>query len=180
MLTIFGRKKISEDKAANVFVNSILDVVETGYQDVAQLVNDDPSFVSRPGLDPSKYDKFLLIVITANLKFLTEHFEVEQEKRLKSLIIYKLSQVFDTNEQQLRELLNEYGTFMCRVNHPSKNTLYSMSKAFFHKYDLSAHQEEYFKNVNTPNPLFLKRLDDVMKNFIWDWPNFLDKYKLAS
>jgi len=32
--------------------------------------------------------------------------------------------------------------------------------------------------MNTPNPIFLKSLDEVMRNFIWDWEAFCDKYKV--
>jgi hypothetical protein len=28
------------------------------------------------------------------------------------------------------------------------------------------------------NTLFFKRIDDVIKNFIWDWDSFFKKYKL--
>jgi hypothetical protein len=33
--------------------------------------------------------------------------------------------------------------------------------------------------MQAPNPLFLKRLDEVMANFIWDWDVFFKKYKLS-
>jgi len=64
------------------------------------------------------------------------------------------------------------------VNHPSKNTLYGMSKAVFHKFHLNDYQESYFKNMRTPNPLFLKRMDDVLNNFLWDWEEFFKRHKL--
>jgi hypothetical protein len=53
-----------------------------------------------------------------------------------------------------------------------------MSKAVFFKYDLGKHQEAYFRKLNAPNPLFLKRLDDVMENFIWDWDHLKENYNL--
>ena len=53
-----------------------------------------------------------------------------------------------------------------------------MSKAVFYKCDLNQYQESYFKTMNTPNPLFLKRLDELIINFIWDWDVFLKKFKL--
>ncbi len=70
-------------------------------------------------------------------------------------------------------------SFISRVNHPSKKTLYGMSKAVFHKYDLNPYQQNYFKSLNTPNPIFLKRLDEVMKNFVWGWDEVLEKYKIT-
>jgi hypothetical protein len=180
MLTLLGRKRISEDKAANVFVNSIIDVVESGFADVAGIVNTDPAFVKCPNLNEENSDQFLLIVVAGNLKFLNEYFDAEQGTRLKEIIFEKLAKAFGVSEADLRRTISEYHECMARVNHPSKNTLYAMSKAFFHKYDLAKFQEDYFRSLNSPNPLLLKRLDEVMQNFLWDWPGFLDKYKIAS
>ena len=69
---------------------------------------------------------------------------------------------------------------MARVNHPSKNPVYAMSKAMFFKYKLNGHQEEYFRELNTPNPIFLKNMDEWMKNFLWDWTTFTEKYRIVE
>jgi hypothetical protein len=34
--------------------------------------------------------------------------------------------------------------------------------------------------MKTPNPIFIKNLDELMKNFLWDWEVFNDKYKVVS
>jgi hypothetical protein len=83
------------------------------------------------------------------------------------------------NEADFEKLVRDYQSFITRVNHPSKNMIYGMSKAMFHKYGLNEFQDEYFKRMQAPNPLFLKRLDEVMGNFIWDWDVFFKKYKLS-
>ena len=53
-----------------------------------------------------------------------------------------------------------------------------MSKGIFDKYALYDYQDEYFKRMQVPNPLFLKRMDEIVENFIWDWGAFLKKYRL--
>jgi hypothetical protein len=68
---------------------------------------------------------------------------------------------------------------MSRVNAPSKNVIYAMSKAVFFKYNLCEKQDKYFKDMKTANPIFLKNLDELMKNFTWDWDAFNDKYKVV-
>lgn len=95
MLTLLGRKRISEDKAANVFVNSIIDVVESGFADVAGIVNTDPAFVKCPNLSEDNSDRFLLIVISANLKYLNEYFDADQGSRLKETILEKLAKLLE-------------------------------------------------------------------------------------
>jgi hypothetical protein len=179
MLTLFGKKKLTEDKLANVYVNSIMDMIDNGFGDVAGLINDDPDFVLPPNISAEDSDKFLLVVIVGNLAFLPEHFDSEQENRLKFAIIEKFSMVFGMDDEVFYKHVKEYSSFMSRVNHPSKNILYGMSKAVFHKYQLNDFQEKYFKEMNAPNPIFLKRLDDLMSHFIWDWNVFLEKYKIA-
>ncbi len=180
LTTLFGKKRVTEDKLANIFVNSLIDIVEQGFADVAGLINEDPEFVLPPQLKKDDSDKLMMIVLVGNLKQLSYHFENDQGKRMEQLIIEKFSKVYDIDVIDFSKLIADYKTFMARVNHPSKNTLYAMSKAVFYKYDLNSFQEKYFKDMNTPNPIFLKRLDDIMNFFLWDWENFLDKYKVIG
>jgi len=179
MLALFTKKKISEDKLSNVFVNTLMDVVDAGWSDLSALITYDPSLVSRPSIKQDNSDKFLMIVIVANLKFLPKYFGREQEQRIKFKIVEKLSLAFGMDDEAVYTHIKAYDSFMSRINHPSKNVLYSMSKTVYHKYHLNSCQEDYFKQLNAPNPLLLKRLDDMMEHFIWDWDNFLDKYKIS-
>jgi len=44
MLTIFGRKKITAERAAQIFSHHIVEVTEAGFPDVAGFINDSPEF----------------------------------------------------------------------------------------------------------------------------------------
>ena len=55
-----------------------------------------------------------------------------------------------------------------------------MSKAIFFKYELNDYQQDYFRKMKTPNPIFLKRLDEIVANFIWNWNDLKDKYKIVE
>ncbi len=180
MFSLFTKKKLSEDTLANVFVNAIIDVSENGWKELAPVINNDPSFVSCPNLSEDNCDKFLMIVLTSNLKFLPKYFDAEQGNRIKFLIIEKAARAFGMEEETLYQYIKDYDLFMSRVNHPSKNVLYAMSKAVFFKYNLTNFQDDYFKDLKTPNPLFLKRMDEAMKNFIWDWETWMEKVKVAA
>ncbi|MBK9061267.1 MAG: hypothetical protein IPL81_15870 [Flavobacteriales bacterium] len=50
--TIFGKKKISEDKFANVFVNAVLRLTEEGYPMVVAELEEAYEFVTRPVFGP--------------------------------------------------------------------------------------------------------------------------------
>ncbi len=177
---IFGKKKLKEDKLANIFVNATLQAVEGGFADIVGLIKESPEFVSIPNVDPNDDSKFLLIVLAANLKELPKHLPAHQDNRMINSIITKLSGVFDVEFSKLEGILREYQSYLGRVNHPSNNNLYAMSKALFFKYDLGQYQEEYFKNMNSPNPLFLKRLDEAMGLFLFNWQGTKDEYQIVE
>ena len=178
MIRSFLKRKLTDNQLANIFVNGLLDVIENGFKDVASLINEDPAFESSPNILPESHTEFTLIVIVGNIVTLESSFDSDQAFRVEQLIYQKFAAIFSMTEIQFSNLIKDYKNFISRVNHPSKNMLYGMSKAIFHKYNLNDFQEEYFKRMQAPNPLFLKRMDDVMSNFIWDWDVFFKKYKL--
>ena len=179
VLPLIGKKKLTHQQLANIFVNTMIEVVENGFKEVAELINEDVSFEKRPHLSTTEYEHFLLIVTVGNLKFLSHHFDAEQSEAIENSIIEKFSSAFGLTEIEFNQLIKDYESFISRVNHPSKNILYGMSKAVFHKYELHHYQQEHFKKLKTPNPIFLKRMDEVMSNFLWDWDAFSKKYKLS-
>ena len=81
---------------------------------------------------------------------------------------------------KLEGILREYQSYLGRVNHPSNNNLYAMSKAVFFKYELGQYQEDYFRNMNAPNPLFLKRLDEAMELYMFNWAQTTVDYNLSE
>ena len=171
------KKKIDAEKLSNIFVNSIFQIAENGFDDIQEMIAEDPAFVHLPDIREGYSDKFLLIVAVGNLNYLNEYFEVEEAADLRKLIIEKFAAIYDMTFREFEEILNTTAGFISQVNHPSKNLLYGMSKAVFHKFELNDYQEDYFKNMHTPNPLFLKRMDEVLANFLWDWEQFFKKHK---
>ncbi|MDG0973765.1 MAG: hypothetical protein P8O07_06350 [Crocinitomicaceae bacterium] len=180
MLTAIFKKKLSDDQLSTIFVNGVLDVVDKSFSEVACLIKEDPAFVTPPDLSKANDGHFTMIVIVANLNFLGGSFEADQSVRLEKLIITKFSEIFEVEEGQFKNYLTEYRNFISRVNHPSKNMIYGMSKAIFHKYKLNEYQDDYFRSMDCPNPLFLKRMDEVVVNFIWNWEAFFKRYKMVG
>jgi hypothetical protein len=178
MLGSLIKRKLSDNQVANIFINSIFDTVDNGFKEVAQLINEDVAFVTSPSLSAEKNGEFALIVIVGNLSFLESTFEADQAARVEGIIFEKLAKMYEMSVSDFTKLIRDYQTFISRVNHPSKNMIYGMSKAVFHKYGLNQYQDEYFKRMQAPNPLFLKRMDEVMASFIWNWDAFFKKYKI--
>lgn len=178
MLGTLLKKKLSDNQLANVFLNGILDAVDKGFGEIAELINDDLAFVKSPELNVAQNGQFTMIVLVANISSLENTFETVQASRIEALIFEKLGVMMGVSSTQAEQTVREYQKLMHRINHPSKNMIYAMSKAIFHKYELNAFQDEYFRRLNSPNPLFLKRMDQVVVNFLWDWDSFFRKYKI--
>jgi hypothetical protein len=178
MFSTFIKKKLSDNQVANIFINAIFDSVDKGFPIIAKMMNDDPAFVNSPNISEKNNGEFALIVIVGNLSFLESTFDAEQAHRIENLIFDKLSRVYEIEIQEVKSLIKEYKKFIMRVNHPSKNWIYGMSKALFYKYHLNDFQDMYFKRMQAPNPLFLKRMDEVISNFIWNWDAFFKKYRI--
>ena len=177
--SLFGKKKLSEDKVANIFVNSILNAVQTSFGDLVDSVKNDKEFLTTPVIDREDSDKFLMIVMVGNLSYLPRYFSNTEEMIVRGKIISKMGGVFGLSYDEMNNIVKDFEQFIYRVNHPSKNMLYGMSKAFFFKYDLGQYQDEYFAQLNAPNPILLKRMDTLMENYLWNWDEFLNRFKFT-
>lgn len=178
MFSTLIKRKLTDNQVANIFINALYDSIDNGFSEVAQLINEDLAFTTSPNIDKDNNGEFGLIVIVGNLSYLESTFDADQAERVETIIFEKLSKFYDLDANAFKIIVKEYQNFILRVNHPSKNWIYGMSKAVFHKYKLNEFQDEYFRRMQAPNPLFLKRMDEVMGNFVWNWDAFFKKYRL--
>jgi len=176
--TIF-KKKITESALANTLINSIGDSVSKGFAEVAEIINSSKAFDVSPNIQKEDDEQFFRIVVAANIFFMRESLPNAQAVNVERLVFEKLARVYDVEILKMRNVIEEYISLMNRLNAPAKNFITSLPKAIFVKYNLNEFQDQYFKRLNTPNPLFLKQMDDTVKNFIWDWEVFEDKYKIV-
>lgn len=178
MFSTLIKRKLTDNQVANIFINALYDSIDNGFSEVAQLINEDLAFTTSPNIDKYNNGEFGLIVIVGNLSYLESTFDADQAERVETIIFEKLSKFYDLDANVFKKIVKEYQNFILRINHPSKNWIYGMSKAVFHKYKLNEFQDEYFRRMQAPNPLFLKRMDEVMGNFVWNWDAFFKKYRL--
>lgn len=178
MLNTLLKRKVTHDQLANLFINMLLDSVDASYDEIVNLIKDDVAFVRQPKPETLGMDHLLLIVFGANMTLAQNVLDVEPAAALNRLVVRKLANVFEMNEAEFGPLLKEYQTFVNQVNYPSKNLIYGMSKAIFAKYELAQYQDEYFREMNAPNPMFLQRFNEITELFLWDWDAFFKKYRL--
>jgi hypothetical protein len=120
------------------------------------------------------------VVIAGNIKLMSDHFDSVKDVRITEKIYRKLGAALSVEPLTLKETIAKYQSWMSRINHPSKNTRYAMSKGVFFKYELNQFQSDYFRNMNTPNPIFLKRLDEVINQFLFNWNDIKENYRISS
>ena len=69
MFKIFGKKRIKDDKAANIFVNTIFETVDEGFPLVADLINNSPEFVKSPNVNANDSDAFFFVFVIIQCHF---------------------------------------------------------------------------------------------------------------
>ena len=178
--TLFAKKKITKKKLAYNFVHHTLNVIDETYSDFLDAIYYDPELKTHPQLNYEDSSEIALIVIAGNIKYFERILSISEENEIVNEVIIQMAIIYGVEVIEMRETLESYSSFISRVNHPSKNILYGISKAIFFKFNLGQHQEEYFAQLNTPNPVFLKRIDILIENYIWDWKNIFDKNKITS
>ncbi|MFT5582397.1 MAG: hypothetical protein ACI9G9_001662 [Psychromonas sp.] len=178
MLQSLLKKKLSEEQMANIFINGLLEVIESSFPLLIEMINEDTAFVRSPNILASNDAPFALIVFAANLNLLESTFEPQHASAIEKSVIKKLAGWNNETSADFGQRIRDYQSFINRVNRPSKNLVYGMSKSIFVKYELSQFQDEYFRRLNAPSPLFLARLNEITKLFVWDWDEFFKKYKL--
>ena len=73
------------------------------------------------------------IIIAGNVKFFERILSNYEENAISNAIIEEMSKVFEMKFNDMKNELDKYSSFISRVNHPSKNILYGISKAVFFK-----------------------------------------------
>ena len=177
--TLFGKRRISEEKLANVFVNAILELTEQGFPAVADEINESPEFLVNPNLAEHDTDAFGLIVLAANLMEAQRILGPGVDKRMTALSISKYANATGMGSAQLEQEVRGLQSQMERLNFPSKNTVYAMGKVLFHRYDLFCFQDAYFREMKAPNPIILKRLNGLMGYFLWNWTEVNEQYRIV-
>lgn len=174
------KKKVEEEKVAELFVNIVFNSVDASFADVADLLNNDVNLLSPAQVNPENQDEFLLIVLAGNYQLLDNYFFEGQEDRIRELTIEKLAAIYGVDQVAMRNAINNTIAYFRKINYPSKNIHYAMSKAVFFKYGLNDFQKDYFKNINAPDPILLKNIDEIVEQFIIKWDTFTEKYRIID
>ena len=180
LLSWLSKKKLTDEQVANIFVNTSFETVESGWPQVAEVLNTSPEVETPPQLSEEDYGKFLMIVVAANLSLIPKHFDNGIDRAIIQRCCAKFGFALGLPPDSFSRKIKEFRSFMKEINRPSKNTLTAMTRAVCYKYGVIGHQEPYFRDMNVPNPILQKNLREVMEHFLWDWDDFVDQYRVVQ
>ncbi|MGC6469941.1 MAG: hypothetical protein ACON4E_01560 [Flavobacteriales bacterium] len=182
MLKIFGfnkKKKVGVQELSTVYVKTLFEVIDLGFPEIIGFVNDNRKFEESPNLKTDDANWFMMIVFAANNYALSEQFSNDIVQKLQLNSINELVNYIDMEEDLVRDMFIDYESFFKEQYSEDISIEKAMAKSIFVKYNLNEFQGKLLKNQNEPNPVFLQELTDLMSNFIWNWSDYLAKYKVV-
>ncbi len=179
--SLFGKKKLKEQHVANIFVGTINQSAEETFPTLSEFLNEVPELMESPKIKPNQIEWFLYIVFCANLYNLKQHFESNQLNRMRILVIDEFIESLEGREHDLTlEQINNYEEYISVLNGTIDDLPKSMATAIFNKYGMNNYQVDHFQKMNAPNPIIIKSIEDATKNYIWNWSDILEKYRMVA
>lgn len=177
--TLIGKKKMTEEALANTLVEGTLKTSDIIFNEVVDYLNECPHFDRSPELKREDDLDFIITVFTCNISRIPNFLTGGQDKRVAQWIIKKLAYALYMDVRDLSTRISKCKSLMKRLNHPSKNLIYAMPKAVFTLYGLNDFQQPYFKDLNSPNPLYLKEMNLMLEHLVWDWEFLKEEFKIT-
>ncbi len=180
LISWLAKRKLSEEQVAQVFVDTTFETVEQGWPEFAGFINESTGFIECPNIDPEDYGRFLMIIVSANIQLIPQHFDSGVDRQIIQRIFSKFARAFDITPDAFASKVKHYRSFMKQINNPSKNLVTAMTRAVFYKYNLNQFQDAFFRDMNSPNPNTQRELKELMQHFLWDWDAFKTTYRVVS
>lgn len=182
MFKIFGinrKEKIKVPELATVYSKTLFDVTNAGFDEIIDFINDNSKFEHSPNIKKQDIFWFLIIVYVANKHLMSDYFDAEVSLKMQSCSTNELIDYLEKDEAIVKEMLFEYEAYFKSHFTSDVRIEKIMAKSIFLKYNLNEFQGELLKNQNEPNPVFLQELTDLMSHFLWNWPSYMEKYRLV-
>jgi len=178
--TLIGKKKITEATLARALTSGTIQAAESSFQEVLAHMRTCPHFITEPVISDGHESPFILAVMTYNIAQIPLHFNSGQDKRVAQEVLHEFADSTSADFMSISLMVKDCKDMMKRLNRPSKNLYYGLARYIFHSYGLNAHQQPHFKELNAPNPLFLKEMDRMLEPLVWDWEMILHEFKLST
>ena len=174
------KKKVKASVAATIYVNLLNNVIEAGFIEIKEFINNNNNLESNPSLSNSDIDWFRNIVFLGNMQNLETFFEERESSILRGMILDEMYKELAENEKHLAiERFLDYENYFSELLVENETSLNAMAYGIFEKYNINEYQGDLFKRKNKPNPIFYNELKNLLKHFMWNWEDYLEKNKIA-
>ena len=182
-MKLFGfnkRRKIKIDDLAVLYASTLFDVIDKGFPEIIEFVNDNRKFEESPNLQREDVIWFIMIIFAANNHRLIEFFDDSTVDKFHLSSLNELIKYIDMEEELVREMFMDYEKFFKEQLIEDASVEKAMAKSIFVKYNLNDFQGDLLKNQNEPNPVFLQELTDLLGLFTWNRSDYLIKFKVID
>ncbi len=174
------KKKIKSNLVAALYVKALNNVINEGFIEIKEFINNNNNLETSPELKEEDIEWFRNVIFLGNIKNLDFCFEEKEVVVLRGFILDEIYKDFDQHEQHLCiERFLDYENYFIDLIKENDSFINAMAFALFEKYNINIHQGELFKRKNKPNPIFFNELQNLLKHFIWNWKDYLEKNKIV-
>ena len=113
-MKLFGfnkRRKIKIDDLAVIYASTLFDVIDNGFPEIIEFVNDNRKFEESPNLQRNDVIWFIMIIFAANNHRLIEFFEDSTVDKIHLSSLNELIKYIDMEEELVREMFIDYEKF---------------------------------------------------------------------
>jgi hypothetical protein len=173
------KKKVKANVAAAIYVSLLNNVIKEGFVEIKDFINNNNNLEENPNLTDIDIDWFRNIIYLGNLENLSSFFEEQDAAVLRGLILDEMYKELPENEQYLAiERFLDYENYFKELLVQNEYVISAMAYGIFEKYNINEYQGDLFKRKNKPNPIFYNELKNLVKHFMWNWEDYLEKNKL--
>lgn len=182
VFSLFGKKRLKEEYVSKVFVSTINGLALESFPILRDYLNDVPELKCSPQIKKDQIEWFLYIVFSANLYNLKNYFSADQHNRMRILVIDEFIESLQGQaHDEVLGHINVYEDYIATLDRSENEGLGKIiALAIFQKYGLNECQIDHFQKMNKPNPIVIKAISEITENFIWNWDDLLENYKLTA
>ena len=174
------KKKVKAELAATIYVNLLNNVIEVGFVEIKDFINNNNNLEDNPNLTNLDIDWFKNIVFLGNIKNLNIFFEENDSSDLRGYILDEMYKELSKSDQHLAiERFLDYENYFDELLIENEDSIGAMAYGIFEKYNINEFQGDLFKRKNKPNPIFYNELKNLLTHFMWNWEDYLEKNKLS-
>tara|TARA_Y100001968_G_scaffold333825_1_gene399893 strand:+ start:4315 stop:4866 length:552 start_codon:yes stop_codon:yes gene_type:complete len=178
-LRLSKKKKVNVQDVMDLYFEHLNDVIQDGFVEIKDFINNNNNLESSPNISDSEIDTFRLFILLYNIYNLESYFEEYQISILRTKIIDKTLIYIDNNEELAMEKFLNHEEYFKELVDEYKDGLKATAFSLFNKYDINNCQGDLFRRKKEPNPVFLHELKSNLKFFLWNWDDYLKKYRIV-